>query len=103
MKKAVLLTLLSIVLLNSISYAQTLTTKLVTLGSRLALNPRLQFSAFYQYNDFDQHGRWNIRTSWEFQPQSFVYLVFNDRQINSLDNPFSQQQFVTKINFVKQF
>ena len=82
---------------------QTLTTKLVTLGSRFALNPRLQFSAFYQYNDFDQQGRWNIRTSWEFQPQSFIYLVFNDRQINSLDNPLNQQQFVTKINFVKQF
>ena len=69
----------------------------------MALNPRIQFSAFYQYNDFDQQGRWNVRGSWEYQPQSFIYLVFNDTQINTLENPFNQQQFVTKISFVKQF
>ena len=76
---------------------------LITFGSRMALNPRIQFSAFYQYNDFDQQGRWNVRGSWEYQPQSFIYLVFNDTQINTLENPFNQQQFVTKISFVKQF
>lgn len=78
-------------------------TNLVTFGWRMALNPRIQFSAFYQYNDFDQQGRWNVRGSWEYQPQSFIYLVFNDTQINTLENPFNQQQFVTKISFVKQF
>lgn len=29
---------------------------LVTIGSRLALNPRVQLSAFYQYNSFDDQG-----------------------------------------------
>ena len=80
-----------------------LSTNLITIGSRMALNPRLQLSAFYQYNDFDRQGRWNVRGSWEYQSQSFVYLVFNDTQINRLDTPFSQQQFVAKISFVKQF
>ena len=80
-----------------------LSTNLVTLGSRFALNPRVQLSAFYQYNSFDDQGRWNVRASWEYQPLSFIYLVFNDTQINSFNNPFSQQQFVAKVTFVKQF
>ncbi|MEM6344378.1 MAG: DUF5916 domain-containing protein [Bacteroidota bacterium] len=80
-----------------------LQTHLVTLGSRFALNPRLQLSVFYQYNSFDLQGRWNVRASWEYQPLSFIYVVFNDTQINDLDNPFREQQFVSKITYVKQF
>lgn len=82
---------------------QDLSTHLVTLGSRFALNPRLQLSAFYQYNSFDKQGRWNVRASWEYQPLSFVYVVFNDTQIHELIDPFRQQQFVSKITLVKQF
>lgn len=80
-----------------------LNTDLITLGSRFALNPRLQLSAFYQYNSFDDQGRWNIRASWEYQPLSFVYLVFNDTRIDDLQSPFEQQQFVGKLTFLKQF
>ncbi|MEM0940088.1 MAG: hypothetical protein AAF600_08015 [Bacteroidota bacterium] len=65
-------------------------THLTTIGSRFALNPRLQLSAFYQYNTFDEQGRWNIRASWEYQPLSFVYLVFNDTQIDGLKTPFQE-------------
>ena len=82
---------------------QNLSTNLVTIGSRFAVNPRIQLSAFYQYNSFDEQGRWNVRASWEYQPLSFIYIVFNDTQINSLANPFQQQQLVSKITFVKQF
>lgn len=82
---------------------QDLSTHLVTLGTRFALNPRLQLSAFYQYNSFDEQGRWNVRASWEYLPLSFLYIVFNDTQINGLDNPFQEQQFVSKITLVKQF
>ncbi|WP_422359204.1 DUF5916 domain-containing protein [Reichenbachiella sp.] len=82
---------------------QQLQTHLTTIGSRFALNPRVQLSAFYQYNTFDEQGRWNVRASWEYQPLSFIYLVFNDRQINGLDDPFSEQQFIGKITFLKQF
>ncbi|MEM7656252.1 MAG: hypothetical protein AAF399_09010, partial [Bacteroidota bacterium] len=80
-----------------------LETHLVTVGGRVALNPRIQVSAFYQYNSFDQQGRWNIRGSWEYQPLSFVYIVFNDRQVNGLDEPLMEQQLITKITLVKQF
>ncbi|MEL6846314.1 MAG: hypothetical protein AAFP02_24160, partial [Bacteroidota bacterium] len=43
-----------------------LVTHLLTVGSRFALNPRVQLSVFYQYNSFDEQGRWNIRGSWEY-------------------------------------
>ncbi|MEM6773080.1 MAG: hypothetical protein AAF597_21065, partial [Bacteroidota bacterium] len=75
---------------------ENLETHLVTLGTRFAVNPRLQLSTFYQYNSFDQQGRWNFRFSWEYQPLSFLYVVFNDRQINSLDTPFQEQQVISK-------
>jgi hypothetical protein len=80
-----------------------LQTHLTTVGARFALNPRLQLSAFYQYNTFDEQGRWNIRGSWEYQPLSFVYLVFNDTRINTVENPLEEQQVIGKITFLKQF
>lgn len=82
---------------------ENLKTHLTTLGARLALNPRLQFSAFYQYNSFDRLGRWNLRGSWEYQPLSFIYLVFNDAEINGLDQPFTERQMISKVTFLKQF
>ncbi|MEM6700616.1 MAG: DUF5916 domain-containing protein, partial [Bacteroidota bacterium] len=78
-------------------------THLVTVGSRFALNPRLQLSAFYQYNSFDEQGRWNVRASWEYQPLSFVYVVYNNTQINSLDEPFQEQQLIGKLTWMRQF
>ncbi len=80
-----------------------LETHLTTVGSRFALNPRVQLSAFYQYNTFDDRGRWNVRAQWEYMPLSFIYLVFNDTQIDGLENPFSEQQFIGKVTFLKQF
>jgi hypothetical protein len=80
-----------------------LQTHLITVGSRFAANPRIQLSVFYQYNTFDEQGRWNIRGSWEYRPLSFVYLVFNDTQINGMKNPFQEQQFIGKVTFIKQF
>ena len=82
---------------------ENLRTHLTTIGSRFALNPRVQLSVFYQYNTFDQQGRWNVRGSWEYRPLSFIYLVFNDTRIDSLEDPFSEQQFISKITFLKQF
>ncbi|MBU2912580.1 carbohydrate binding family 9 domain-containing protein [Reichenbachiella agariperforans] len=80
-----------------------LDTHLATFGARFALNPRLQLSAFYQYNSFDEQGRWNVRGSWEYRPLSFIYLVFNDTQINGLEQSFEQQQLIGKVTFLKQF
>jgi hypothetical protein len=44
---------------------------------RAALNPRVQVSAYYQYNSFGKLDQWNARASWEFAPLSFICLVYN--------------------------
>ena len=80
-----------------------LETHLSTIGARFAVNPRIQLSSFYQHNTFDDRGRLNVRLSWEYQPLSFLYLVFNNTKVESLENPFEQQQFIAKLTFLKQF
>lgn len=80
-----------------------LETDLYTANLRLALNPRLQLSTFYQYNSFNQQGRWNVRFSWEYMPLSFIYLVFNDTQIDIFDPTQRTNQFISKIALLKQF
>ncbi|WP_103863631.1 DUF5916 domain-containing protein [Aquimarina sp. I32.4] len=80
-----------------------LKTDLYSASLRLALSPRMQVSSFYQYNSFDKRGGWNARLSWEYMPLSFIYLVFNDTQINSFDPVQRNQQFISKITFLKQF
>ncbi|TPN82847.1 DUF5916 domain-containing protein [Aquimarina algicola] len=82
---------------------QDLDTDLYTASLRLALNPRVQLSTFYQYNSFDEQGRWNIRFSWEYMPLSFIYLVFNDTQTDVFDPMQQNTQFISKITFLKQF
>lgn len=82
---------------------QNLYTNLYTTGVRLALNPKLQLSGFYQYNDFTKTGRVNSRFSWEYLPQSFVYLVLNENQSDAFNPIQTQHQFISKVTFVKQF
>jgi hypothetical protein len=74
---------------------------LYTVGLRLAANPRMQLSAFYQYNTFDERGRWNVRGSWEFAPLSFVYLVFNENDFQQTDS--RNRSFINKISYLRQF
>jgi len=83
--------------------SENLETHLVTGGARLALNPRVQLSLFYQYNSFDEQGRWNVRASWEYRPLSFVYFVFNDTRTELTEGPLATQQLIGKITFLKQF
>jgi hypothetical protein len=72
-----------------------------TAGCRLAANPRIQFSGFYQYNTFDKQGRWNLRGSWELAPLSFLYLVFNESSFR--DSPVKNQSFISKLTYLRQF
>ena len=72
-----------------------------TVGVRLAANPRLQLSAFYQYNTFDERGRWNVRGSWEVAPLSFVYLVFNENDFKQTD--IRNRSLINKISYLRQF
>lgn len=83
--------------------SEDLDTHLTTVGARFALNPRIQLSSFYQHNTFDDQGRWNVRFSWEYQPLSFVYLVFNSNNINTTDRVYKQDQTIAKVTFLKQF
>ncbi len=78
-------------------------THLTTFGGRFALNPRLQLSMFYQYNSFNDQGRWNVRGSWEYRPLSFIYVVYNNTQTNDFDRLNVNQQLIAKITFLKQF
>ncbi len=68
---------------------------------RLAYNPRIQASLFYQYNSLDNQGRWNARGSWEFAPLSFLYLVFNETAFRN--SPIRNQSVINKISYLKQF
>lgn len=80
---------------------ENLNTDLYSGELRLAYNPRIQASVFYQYNSFDQRGRWNARGSWEFAPLSFLYIVFNETNFkNSL---VRNQSVINKITYLKQF
>jgi hypothetical protein len=69
---------------NAIAGLGTRDTSLVThlAGPELRLfaSPRVQWSAFWQYNSVAQRGSLNARFSWEFSPLSFLYVVYNDRQ-----------------------
>lgn len=75
--------------------------ELYTFGLRLAANPRMQMSAFCQYNSFDERGRWNVRGSWEFAPLSFLCLVFNESSFRN--TPGQKQSFISKLTYLKQF
>jgi len=78
-----------------------LKTDLFTASLRLAYNPRIQATVFYQYNSFDERGRWNVRGSWEFAPLSFLYIVFNETSF--ANNPARNQSVINKITYLKQF
>jgi hypothetical protein len=77
------------------------TTHLLAPELRLFANPRLQFSAFYQYNTSIQRGALNARVSWEFQPLSFVYLVYNERRAIGDAVAPATQQLVLKVVWLR--
>lgn len=56
------------------------TTHLVAPEVRVALNPRVQVTGFYQYNTAVRQANLNVRGAWEFAPLSFLYVVWNNRR-----------------------
>ncbi|MFM8741509.1 MAG: DUF5916 domain-containing protein, partial [Cytophagales bacterium] len=85
------------------------TTDLATAEIRLALNPRVQWISFYQYNSAINRNTFNTRLQWEYKPLSFIFLVLNDNRQDFL-NPDTQinsrlvnQQGVFKVTYLKQF
>jgi len=83
----------------------TATTHLLAPQLRLAFNPKILLSAFYQYNTAASTGAFNGRFSWEYRPLSFVCLVYNDTQ--DIHSPLharvpGQQSAILKISYIRQ-
>jgi hypothetical protein len=76
---------------------------------RLALNPRLQLTSFYQHNSAANRDVWNIRFAWEFQPLSFLYLVYNSNNSQIYSNStkrfdsYRNELSIMKLTYLKQF
>jgi len=89
--------------------ASSITTDLATAEIRLALNPRVQWISFYQYNTAVNRSTLNTRVQWEYKPLSFIYLVLNDNRqdfVNSetqIESRVNTLQGVFKITYLKQF
>ncbi len=79
------------------------TIDLYSVEGRFALNPRLQLIAFYQRNSENNSFNYNIRFAWEYQPLSYVYLVFNHRDFYEFEQ-FRQVEdhAIAKISYLKQ-
>ncbi len=69
---------------------------------RIFLNPRVQWSAFYQYNTAVERGTLNARFSWEFAPLSFLYVVYNDRQAVRNGNTPTARSLIVKLSWLRQ-
>lgn len=73
---------------------------------RLALDPRVQLSTFYQYSSTDELTTWNARFSWEFRPLSYIYVVYNDRAFDTIDGiraAPAERQLIVKFTYLQQF
>ncbi|MEM6768339.1 MAG: DUF5916 domain-containing protein [Bacteroidota bacterium] len=84
-------------------------THLIGTELRLALNPRVQLISFLQYNTASERTTLNSRFVWEYNPLSYIYLVFNDNRqdvfesATGLTNSLRDQQGIFKVTFLKQF
>lgn len=81
------------------------TVDLLALEGRFALNPRLQLIGFYQRNTDQKADNYNIRLSWEYQPLSFIYIVFNKRAFQSVTQPGLRSQednVIAKFSYLRQ-
>jgi hypothetical protein len=79
------------------------TVDLYSLSGRLALNPRLQLIGFYQKNSENDVSNYNIRLSWEYQPLSYIYLVFNRRGFDNMQmKRQTEDHAIIKISYLRQ-
>lgn len=79
------------------------TQKLFISESRFAFSPRLSIAAFLQYNSTHEELGGNVRLSWEFQPLSFVYLIYNHGTIGTNTTWQQDNTVLLKVSFLKQF
>lgn len=86
------------------------TVALYSVESRLAMNSRLQLVGFFQRNTYTDKNTWNMRLSWEFQPLSFLYLIYNRSYeassmvgADGLVSRPQEQHLIGKLSYLKQF
>ncbi|RCR65558.1 carbohydrate binding family 9 domain-containing protein [Larkinella punicea] len=88
---------------------ESMVTHLITPEIRLSLNPRVQLTSFFQHNSVATRDIWNIRFAWEFQPLSFLYLVYNSNSSQQYTTSLQRfdtvrnEQSIAKITYLKQF
>lgn len=76
---------------------------LYAIEGRLAMNPRLQLIGFYQKNSQNNADNYNIRLSWEYQPLSYIYVVYNHRGFDNLQQrKQTEDHVIAKISYLKQ-
>jgi len=80
-------------------------THLVAPEARISFTPKIQLTGFYQYNTVTNLGGLNARFAWEYQPLSFVYLVFNN--VRTLDEKpgisrINDAAAILKVSYIKQ-
>ncbi|HET9431546.1 MAG TPA: hypothetical protein VFO70_10245, partial [Chitinophagaceae bacterium] len=81
------------------------TTHLLVPELRFSFNPKIQLSGFYQYNTVTNLGGLNMRFSWEYQPLSFIYLVFNN--VRTIDDRLTTERVndqtgILKLSYIRQ-
>lgn len=78
---------------------------IVVLGPelRLAINPKIQLSVFYQQNTLTRTQNWNVRFSWEFRPMSNIFLVFNSNAFEDFNVHNEDQNLITKVTYNFRF
>lgn len=76
---------------------------LYSLEGRFALNPRVQLIGFYQRNSVSAADNVNVRISWEYQPLSYIYFVYNHRGFDNTQlKRQSDDHVIAKISYLKQ-
>jgi Domain of unknown function (DUF5916)/Carbohydrate family 9 binding domain-like len=80
------------------------TVDLYSIEGRFALNPRLQLIGFYQRNSENSSDNYNIRLSWEYEPLSNIYFVYNHHGFNNLQSKLQKEDhIIAKISYLRQF
>jgi hypothetical protein len=84
------------------------TTELWTPELRLALNPRLHWTTFYQRNTAAELESWYSRFSWEIRPLSYLYVVYADLEPTDPGAGFltrpatTDRQLIVKLTYLWQ-
>jgi hypothetical protein len=81
----------------------TSTVDLRIVQTRLALNPRVQLTGFYQQNSLDNSDSYNVRFSYEYRPLSYLYLIFNHGRYLDLSEAWEgDQHMILKLSVLAQ-